>query len=155
MDHMVMLTLLNLIGRNSLLIDNPGDNICSLLSSNSISAALAVQEVLKSLSGTSAKCCNSCSSIWSRWWLNSYHFRKKRGIVGKRCDYCLKLAAWWCCALFGDVAWSLFYLNCIGKIFILSSLDERRLSFIEWTTRRVAVYFARGLDHSPSGLATS
>src|SRR5437667_6069561 len=97
MDYMVMLILLNLIGRNSLLIDNPGDNICSLLSSNLISAALAVQEVLKSLSGTSAKCCNSCSSIWSRWWLNSYHFRKKRGIVGKRCDYCLKLAAWWCC----------------------------------------------------------
>ena len=76
---MVALTMLKLIDRSPMSINKPRYNIGPLLSRNSVSAAIAFQECIKSLPSIGAKRWNCCSNVWKRWCLNSCHFRGKRG----------------------------------------------------------------------------
>ena len=76
---MVVLTMLKLVDRSLMSINKPRYNIGPLLSRNSVSAAIAFQECIKSLPSIGAKCWNCCSNVWNRWCLNSCHFHSKRG----------------------------------------------------------------------------
>src|SRR5436309_15912978 len=83
MQSMVALAVLNLSSKSPLVVHKPRDNIRPFLPSNSISACIGLQKVIKGLPSAGTKCNNSSSCIWCRWRLNSGHFHEKKGYANR------------------------------------------------------------------------
>ena len=80
MQSIMVLAMLNLSSRSSLVVHKLRDNIRPFLPSNSISASIGLQKVIKGLPSTGTACNNSSSCIWCRWRLNSGYFCEKKAM---------------------------------------------------------------------------
>src|SRR5216117_821252 len=141
----VVLTMLKLVDRSSMSINKPRYNIGPLLSRNSVSAAIAFQECIKSLPSIGAKSWNCCSNIWHGWCLNSCHFRSKRG-NSKTITRVSNSAS---------LEQGLFCLYYNKKFFYSIYLIKKCSLSSSYPACRVVVYSIRGVHCSPSYVCTS